>query len=141
MILTLLRLPVALALVFYQSIILAFTQIWANKIRGILTTLGVLIGIAAISAVIALLTGMKQRVLAEFEAFGANKIMINGRVPVNPHGGALSEGATQGSGHVREAVLQLRGQAGERQVPGARTAFLTPGGFFFNAQGLVLWRD
>jgi acetyl-CoA acetyltransferase len=71
----------------------------------------------------------------------ANKIMINGRVPVNPHGGALSEGATQGSGHVREAVLQLRGQAGERQVPDARTAFLTPGGFFFNAQGLVLRRD
>jgi len=77
MILTLLRLPVALALVVYQSIILAFTQIWANKIRGILTTLGILIGIAAISAVIALLSGMKQRVLAEFEAFGANKIMVN----------------------------------------------------------------
>jgi acetyl-CoA acetyltransferase len=71
----------------------------------------------------------------------ANRIMIDGRIPVNPHGGALSEGGTQGSGHVREAVVQLRGDAGERQVPGARTAFLTPGGFFFNAQGLVLRRD
>ncbi|MFI5953225.1 thiolase family protein [Cryptosporangium sp. NPDC051539] len=67
-----------------------------------------------------------------------NRILIDGRIPVNPHGGALSEGGTQGSGHIREAVVQLRGQAGERQVPGARTAFLTPGGFFFNAQGLVL---
>ena len=71
----------------------------------------------------------------------ANRILIDGRIPVNPHGGALSEGGTQGSGHVREAVVQLRGQAGDRQVPGARTAFLTPGGFFFNAQGLVLRRD
>jgi len=35
----------------------------------------------------------------------------------------------------------LRGQAGPRQVPDARTALLTPGGFFFNAQGLVLRRD
>jgi hypothetical protein len=26
-------------------------------------------------------------------------------------------------------------------VPDARTAFLTPGGFFFNAQGLILRRD
>lgn len=71
----------------------------------------------------------------------ADRIMIDGRIPVNPHGGALSEGATQGSGHVREAVVQLRGDAGERQVPDARTALLTLGGFFFNAQGLVLRRD
>ena len=33
---------------------------------------------------------------------------------------------------------QLRGQAGRRQVPGARVTMLTLGGFFFNAQGLVL---
>jgi acetyl-CoA acetyltransferase len=68
----------------------------------------------------------------------ANRIMINGRVPVNTHGGSLSEGGSQGAGHLREAVTQLRGQAGHRQVPGARVALLTPGGFFFNAQGLVL---
>src|ERR1700683_498409 len=29
----------------------------------------------------------------------SNRILINGRVPVNPHGGALSDGGTQGSGH------------------------------------------
>lgn len=68
----------------------------------------------------------------------SGRIMINGRVPVNPHGGALSEGGTQGSGHIREAVHQLQGLAGERQVPGARTALVTAGGFFFNAQGVTL---
>jgi acetyl-CoA acetyltransferase len=67
-----------------------------------------------------------------------NRVLIGGRVPVNPHGGALSEGGTQGSGHVREAVLQLQGRAGERQVPGAATAIVTAGGFFFNAQGVTL---
>jgi len=67
-----------------------------------------------------------------------NRILIAGRVPVNPHGGSLSEGGTQGAGHVREAVTQLRGQAGGRQVSGAKVALLTPGGFFFNAQGMVL---
>jgi acetyl-CoA acetyltransferase len=67
-----------------------------------------------------------------------NRILIGGRVPVNTHGGSLSEGGTQGSGHVREAVVQLRGDAGTRQVPDASVALLTPGGFIYNAQGLVL---
>ena len=68
------------------------------------------------------------------------RIRLHGRVPVNPHGGAISEGATQGAGHIREAVTQLRGRAGARQAPTAETALVTPGGFFFNSQGLILRR-
>ena len=65
--------------------------------------------------------------------------LIDGRVPVNPHGGSLSEGATRGTGHLREAVVQLRGRSG--RAPGrrrAQAALVTPGGFFFNSQGAVL---
>ena len=69
------------------------------------------------------------------------RLLIRGRVPVNPHGGALSEGGTQGSGHTREAIHQLQGLAGERQVAGATKAMLLLGGFFFNAQGAVLRGD
>jgi acetyl-CoA acetyltransferase len=76
--------------------------------------------------------------LAEHWDPGAGHVRIHGRVPVNSHGGSLSEAATQGAGAVREAVRQLRGEAGTRQIAGARTALLTPGGFFFNAQGLIL---
>ena len=57
---------------------------------------------------------------------------------MNPHGGALSEGGTQGSGHTREAVHQLQGLAGDRQVAGAARALLFLGGFFFNSQGVAL---
>jgi acetyl-CoA acetyltransferase len=78
--------------------------------------------------------------LAEHWDKASGRVLIDGRVPVNPHGGSLSEGGTQGSGHVREAVHQLQGRAGDRQVEGARTALVTPGGFFFNAQGMVLRR-
>jgi acetyl-CoA acetyltransferase len=70
----------------------------------------------------------------------SQRVLINGRVPINTHGGSLSEGGTQGSGHIREAVHQLQGRAGERQVPDARRAIVTAGGFFFNAQGVTLHR-
>ena len=53
---------------------------------------------------------------------------LDGELPVNPHGGQLSEGRTHGFGFLYEAITQLRHEAGERQVDGARTAVVTSGG-------------
>jgi acetyl-CoA acetyltransferase len=69
------------------------------------------------------------------------RVLIGGRVPLNPNGGSLSEGGMQGAGHLRDAVLQLRGEAGERQVPDASVALVTPGGFYFNSQAILLRAD
>ncbi|ROO87474.1 acetyl-CoA acetyltransferase [Actinocorallia herbida] len=55
-------------------------------------------------------------------------IALGGRLPLNPHGGQLSAGRLHGFGFVREAMLQLRGDAGERQVQDAGTAVVTTGG-------------
>ncbi len=55
-------------------------------------------------------------------------IALDGPLPVNPHGGQLSEGRTHGFGFIHEAVVQLRHDAGERQVRDARTAVVTTGG-------------
>ena len=85
--------------------------------------------------------GEAGRFLAEHWDETSNRVLINGRVPMNPHGGSLSEGATRGSGHIREAVVQLRGEAGERQTPGAKTALALTGGFFFNSQGATFRVD
>jgi acetyl-CoA acetyltransferase len=48
-----------------------------------------------------------------------------GRIPTNTHGGLLSEAYLQGLGHVCEAVSQLHGTAGDRQVDGAQLALVT----------------
>jgi acetyl-CoA acetyltransferase/uncharacterized OB-fold protein len=56
------------------------------------------------------------------------RIALGGELPVNPHGGQLSEGRTHGFGFLYEAVQQLRHDAGERQVAGADTAVVTSGG-------------
>ena len=56
-------------------------------------------------------------------------IAASGAIPVNPHGGLLSEGYLHGLNHVYEAVIQLRGDAGVRQIERARTALVTSFGF------------
>ena len=62
----------------------------------------------------------------EFIASGA--IGPGGKLPVNTHGGQLSEGYLVGWLHHAELVRQLRGECGERQVPGARVAQYTTTG-------------
>src|SRR5258705_11804564 len=73
---TLIRLPFVLLILIYQSVVLALGQIWANKVRSTLTTIGIVIGIASVTAVVAVLTGLRSNVLSEFESFGTNKIFI-----------------------------------------------------------------
>jgi acetyl-CoA acetyltransferase len=70
-----------------------------------------------------------------------NRILINGTVPVNTHGGNLSDGATQGSGHTREAVLQLQGNAHGRQVTDLTSALIPVGGFFMYTGALLFRTD
>ena len=59
---------------------------------------------------------------------GGRRIALDGELPVNPHGGQLSEGRTHGFGFIYEAVKQLRHQADQRQVADATTAVVTTGG-------------
>lgn len=57
------------------------------------------------------------------------RIAVGGELPTNTNGGQLSHAQVNGWGQVRELVLQLRGEAGARQVPGAKVAlWATVGG-------------
>jgi len=64
-----------------QTVVLAIGQIWANKMRSMLTTLGIVIGVAAVVATIAAIGGLRQFVLSEFETFGTNKVFVDGDRP------------------------------------------------------------
>jgi acetyl-CoA acetyltransferase len=50
-----------------------------------------------------------------------------GDFPLNTAGGQLAEGRLHGISFLNEAVLQLRGQCQDRQVPSARVAVVTSG--------------
>jgi len=70
-------------LFYIQAIALALGQIWSNKTRSFLTALGIIIGVASVTAVIAALVGLRTRVLTEFEGFGASRMFV---FPNRPEG-------------------------------------------------------
>ena len=47
---------------------------------------------------------------------GGRRIALEGELPINTHGGQLSAGRLHGYSYLHEAIVQLRGDGGDRQV-------------------------
>lgn len=72
---------------------------------------------------------------------GGQRIARDGELPLNTAGGQLGAGRLHGFGFVHEAVTQLRGDGGERQIPGdPKVAVATSGGGPM-AAALLLTKD
>lgn len=63
--------------------------------------------------------------------------LASGSLPLNPHGGNNSEGRSHAIGNVIKAALQLRCDAGPRQLPDVR-ATVVNGGALTLAGAMVL---
>jgi len=75
-----------------ENIRLALRSLVANKLRAILTMLGIIIGVAAVITLISVGEGVQQVVVAEFEGLGNNLLFV---IPGQPDANQFMPGSTQ----------------------------------------------
>jgi acetyl-CoA acetyltransferase len=68
-------------------------------------------------------------------------LRLNGRTEVTTHGGGLGLGRAGGANFYSEAVRQLRGDQGTRQVADAKAALINIGSFFHDPSAVMLRAD
>ncbi len=103
-------------MILSENFRVAFSAILANKMRSILTTLGIIIGVAAVIAVVSIVQGLQFMMNEEFQGVGATYMFV---FPDTQQGG--------GHGVVLARQVKLTwedGQAIREQVPGIK--MITP---------------
>ncbi len=61
---------------FLENVKIAVRAIWANKLRSILTVLGIMIGVASVIAVVSLVQGMQYNISQNLQGIGSNFIEV-----------------------------------------------------------------
>ncbi len=69
---------------YYHDIIIAIESILTNKLRSILTALGIIFGVAAVISMLAIGNGARQEILEQIKMVGVNNINITPIIPGNP---------------------------------------------------------
>jgi putative ABC transport system permease protein len=64
-------------MLFGEAVKLALQSLWANKMRSVLTLLGVVIGVASVIMVVTLTNGAKNFVTAKINTYGADVVTVS----------------------------------------------------------------
>jgi putative ABC transport system permease protein len=67
-----------------ESIRIAVTALATNRLRSILTTLGIIIGVGAVIGLVSLGRGVEDFIAAEFEELGSNLLVVTSARPNSP---------------------------------------------------------
>ena len=59
-----------------EPLVVAFSQLRANKMRSFLTILGILIGVGSVMGVTSIGEGMRRQIISEFEQVGGSKLIV-----------------------------------------------------------------
>lgn len=77
---------------YKESFLMAWASLIANKMRSILTMLGIIIGVAAVIALVSIGNGVKQDIQNSISSLGSNLLMVMPGAPRTP-GGRPSAGS------------------------------------------------
>ena len=101
---------------FIEIFRIAFDALLRNKMRSLLTMLGIIIGVVAVIAVIAIGQGAQAQVDAQISTLGTNVLLI--------FPGSMTSGAVRGGGGTGTALTEEDGEAIKEQCPAV--AFISP---------------
>src|SRR5436305_13507431 len=109
-----------------ENLKVALTALWANRMRSILTTLGIVVGVAAVIAVVSLVQGLEYMIAGQLQGVGATYVIV---------------APDRGNGRPGVAARQVKltwedGQAVRQKVAGVR--LITP---VLAGQGTVKYAD
>ncbi len=65
----------------FESIRAALSALRAHSLRSILTSLGIIIGVAAVIAVVSVVQGLRKNIVDQFQGLGSNTITIQPHTP------------------------------------------------------------
>src|SRR6266542_961372 len=105
------------SIAFAQSVGSAVDALRGNKLRALLTMLGIIIGVGAVIVMVALGEGASRSVQARLAGLGTNMLTIN-------PGSGFGPGQVQGGAGSRQTLTEADAIAIQKQVPGI--ALLTP---------------
>jgi ABC-type antimicrobial peptide transport system permease subunit len=99
---------------------IALRALAANKLRSVLTMLGIIIGVAAVITMIAVGSGATRRVQEQMKGLGSNIMLV---IPGGITAGGVRLGAQTGQGLTEEDALAIAREVPEVQVaaPSSRT--------------------
>jgi putative ABC transport system permease protein len=112
--------------VLLENLKVALAALWANRMRSVLTTLGIVVGVAAVIAVVSLVQGLEQMITGQLQGVGATYMIV-----------APDRGDQRPGTAARQVKLTWEdGQAVRQKVPGVR--LITP---VLAGQGTVKYAD
>ncbi|MBY0333336.1 MAG: ABC transporter permease [Acetobacteraceae bacterium] len=92
-----------------EALLSALSALAANKLRAVLTALGIFIGVAAVIATVAVGAGARQQVLAQIQSLGANLLIVTP--------GTVSQGGVRLGAGQRPNLTWDDAQALREEVP------------------------
>jgi putative ABC transport system permease protein len=66
---------------YFHDIEIAIESIFSNKLKSMLTALGIIFGVAAVIAMLAIGKGAKQEIMEQMKMVGVNNILVNPIIP------------------------------------------------------------
>jgi len=95
-------------MLFSESFFMALTSLAANKMRSLLTMLGIIIGVSAVIAMLAIGAGFKEKMLSSFNNLGTNMLTVSP--------GAANRGGPRGAAGSMRTLKLADAEAIEKKI-------------------------